>query len=67
VSTLIAGLVDNIIFSVLAWVVLNPYPVSLNILVFTYILGTYGARVVVSITSTPVIYLTYKFHPNQKV
>ncbi|MCE2992541.1 MAG: queuosine precursor transporter [Candidatus Jidaibacter sp.] len=61
VANMVSGLVDNIIFSVLAWVLLNPNPVTLHTLVFTYILGTYAARVLVSITSTPVIYLTHRF------
>jgi uncharacterized integral membrane protein (TIGR00697 family) len=60
-STIIAALVDNIIFSVLAWVVLAPQPVSLQTLVFTYILGTYVARVLIAIVSTPVLYLSYYF------
>jgi uncharacterized integral membrane protein (TIGR00697 family) len=66
IATLISGLVDNILFSLLAWVVLSPNPVSLNTLIFTYILGTYGTRVVVSVFSTPIIYLTYKFQPEAK-
>lgn len=67
VSTLVAGLIDNIVFSLLAWVILNPNPVTFSTLVFTYVLGTYLARVVVSITSTPIIYLTYKFYPGKNV
>lgn len=59
VSTMISGLLDNIIFSTLAWVILSPDPVGFSSLLFTYILGTYGARIVISLTSTPVIYLSY--------
>jgi queuosine precursor transporter len=58
-STIISGLVDNILFSLLAWVVLSPTPVSIYSLIFTYILGTYIWRVVISITSTPIMYLSY--------
>ena len=65
VSTLLSGLLDNILFSVLAWVIFSPTPISIQSLVFTYILGTYVARVVVSITSTPIIYLSYKFFPKE--
>lgn len=64
-STLISGFIDNVLFSLLAWVVLSSHPVSLSTLIFTYILGTYVARVVVSVTSTPVIYLTHKFYPKK--
>jgi len=59
VATLLSGLVDNIIFSVLAWVILNPKPISFYSLIFTYILGTYLARGLVTFLSTPVMYLSY--------
>ncbi len=59
VSTMASGLIDNIIFSSLAWVILSPDPVSMESLIFTFILGTYGSRVIISITSTPVLYMTY--------
>jgi queuosine precursor transporter len=65
VSTLLSGLLDNILFSLFAWVIFSPAPVSVQSLIFTYILGTYVARVVVSITSTPIIYLSYKFFPRE--
>lgn len=58
-STAISALVDNFIFSVLAWVILSPTPVSFHTLIFTYVLGTYVARLVVAAISTPVIYLSY--------
>jgi uncharacterized integral membrane protein (TIGR00697 family) len=63
VSNLMAGLVDNILFSLLAWTVLSPQPVSMRSLIFTYILGTYLTRFIVSITSTPVIYLSQVLKP----
>jgi uncharacterized integral membrane protein (TIGR00697 family) len=59
VSTSFSALIDSLIFSSLAWVVLNPNPVSLNSLIFTYVLGGLAARVFVAIVSTPVIYLSY--------
>lgn len=61
VSTIFAALIDNILFSTLAWVILAPTPVSMNTLIFTYILGTYIARVIVALISTPVLYLSYYF------
>jgi len=59
VATLLSGLVDNILFSAFAWIILNPKPIGLYSLLFTYILGTYFARILVSLLSTPVIYLSY--------
>lgn len=59
VSTLLSGLLDNALFSIFAWVVLSPTPISLYSLVFTYIMGTYLSRVLVAFMSTPIIYLSY--------
>ncbi len=63
-STIVGALADNIIFSTLAWVILSPTPVSMHTLIYTYILGTYVARVLIAIASTPVMYLSYWFKPH---
>ncbi len=60
-ATLLSALVDNILFSTLAWVVLSPHPVTAQTLIFTYILGTYVARFFVSILGIPLMYLSYFF------
>ncbi|ACJ00506.1 queuosine precursor transporter [Rhodospirillum centenum] len=57
-STMLSSLVDNVIFSVLAWVVFAPEPVGLEALLFTYILGTYLLRVALSVLDTPFMYLS---------
>ncbi len=57
-STMLSSLVDNVIFSVLAWVVFAPDPVGWDALFYTYILGTYGMRVALSILDTPFMYLS---------
>lgn len=59
VSVIISSLVDNIVFSTLAWVVLSPAPVSGETLVYTYILGTYLLRVLLALLSMPIMYLSY--------
>tara|TARA_R100000027_G_scaffold42073_3_gene31412 strand:+ start:4540 stop:5304 length:765 start_codon:yes stop_codon:yes gene_type:complete len=56
-STWFSALVDSIVFSVLAFVVFAPEPVSWKPLIFTYILGTYGLRVLVAVLDSPVVYL----------
>lgn len=63
VATLLSGLVDNALFSVFAWVLFNPAPISVYSLIFTYILGTYVSRALVAFMSTPVIYLSYLWLP----
>ncbi len=64
ISTLLSALADNIIFSSLAWIFLSPQPVSFHTLIFTYILGTYVARALVSVAGIPVMYLSYSVKEN---
>lgn len=63
VSTWISALIDNTVFSVLAWRVLNPDPVDMHSLIFTYILGTYLLRIVISVADTPFLYLAGRLKP----
>lgn len=56
-STWISALIDSAVFSVLAFVVFAAEPVPWKPLLFTYILGTYGLRVVVAVLDSPVVYL----------
>ena len=62
-STAVSALLDNIIFSVLAWVVFAAQPMEWQPLVFTYILGTYALRLVVAVLDTPFIYLARALKP----
>jgi len=64
VSTMLSSLIDNIVFSVLAWVVFAPDPLDWEPVIFTYILGTYVLRVVVALLDTPFLYLArFAIHP----
>lgn len=65
-STLIGGLVDQIIFSVLAWVVLAPTPVTLSTLFWTYIVGSYAGRALVSVVGFPLMYISKCCIPSEK-
>lgn len=65
IVTLSSALLDNIMFSMLAWVVFSPNPVGWKTLFITYILGTYGGRAIVSIASVPLMYLSYKLKPKE--
>ena len=65
VALMTSELVDNIIFSSLAWVILSPNPVSTSTLIYTYILGTYILRVIFALFSTPIIYWSYYFKPRK--
>ncbi len=56
-ATLIGAFLDNLIFSVLAWIVFSPHPLSWRTVFLTYVLGTYILRVFVAIVGVPFIYL----------
>ena len=61
VASLISALIDNALFSVLAWVIFAPNPISLQQLLFTYILGTYTFRVIIILLQTPLMYCVRTF------
>lgn len=60
ISTALAFLLDNICFSVLAWVLFAERPVPLQTLVWTYILGTYVLRLGIALLSLPCVGLVRK-------
>lgn len=60
-STALSALLDNIIFSVLAWIVLAADPLPWKVVVVTYILGTWILRLVVAVLDTPFIYLARRW------
>ena len=64
-STMISALLDNVIFSMLAWIIFNPNPLDFKTVLFTFILGTYFLRIVIAIFDTPFIYLAKYFLPNR--
>jgi uncharacterized integral membrane protein (TIGR00697 family) len=57
-ATIGAALVDNIVFSLLAWEVFAVKRVPFDALIFTYILGTFFLRVVIALLDTPFMYLS---------
>lgn len=63
ISAVLSAIVDTILFSALAWVILAPEPVSLKTLIFTYILGTLVTRIIISLIATPILYASYFFKP----
>ncbi len=67
-STILSSLVDNTLFSLLAWIILNPNPESLYNVVMIYIFGTYILRIFIALVDTPIIYLSKLFIPkNEKI
>ena len=63
VSTAISALVDNLIFSVLAWIVLKAEPLQWATVLTTYVFGTYVLRLVVALIDTPFAYAARAWRP----
>lgn len=61
ISTILSSLVDNTVFSILAWIILNPNPESLYNVIMIYIFGTYILRVLIALIDTPFMYLSKLF------
>lgn len=64
IATCVSALLDTVIFSVLAWVILSPEPLTLSTLFVTYILGSFLTRCLISLCATPVMYLSYLARPD---
>ena len=67
VSTMVSSLLDNVVFNLLAWIVLAPVPLPFWTVMTTYILGTYALRVVVALLDTPFMYLArFMLRPEER-
>ncbi len=62
-STILSSLVDNTIFSLLAWIILNPNPETLYNVIMIYIFGTYILRIFIAFVDTPFMYISKLFLP----
>ena len=62
-STILSSLVDNTIFSLLAWIILNPNPETLYNVIMIYIFGTYVLRIFIAFVDTPFMYFSKLFLP----
>jgi hypothetical protein len=63
VSYLLAALLDNVVFSLLAWRVFAPVSVEWDVLLNTYIIGTYGLRIMFGFVNIGVLYLCKRIKP----
>ncbi len=62
-STILSSLLDNTVFSLLAWIILNPDPETLYNVIMIYILGTYVLRILIAFIDTPFMYFSRLFLP----
>jgi uncharacterized integral membrane protein (TIGR00697 family) len=63
VSTALSALLDNLIFSVFAWIILAPEPLPWATVLVVYVLGTYWLRLLVALLDTPFLYLARRIRP----
>lgn len=63
ISSSIATLVDNAVFSILAWIVFHPHPLPFEIVCKTFILGGTVMRIFLSLINTPLVILLRKIKP----
>ena len=64
VSAIAAAFIDNTVFSLLAWRIFAATPVPWDTLIYTYILGTFSARVFIALLDTPFMYLSRRVFRN---
>jgi len=64
-STILSSLVDNAVFSILAWIILNPNPETFYNVIMIYIFGTYILRIFIALIDTPFMYLSKIFLPRK--
>jgi len=64
-STILSSLVDNTVFSILAWIILNPNPETFYNVIMIYIFGTYILRIIIALIDTPFMYLSKIFLPRK--
>lgn len=62
-STILSSLLDNTVFSLLAWIVLADEPKPLETVIWVYILGTYIFRAVAALLDTPFIHIARRIKP----
>ncbi len=61
VSTCLSALIDNTVFSILAWMVFASDPLPFKTVLLTYILGTYWLRLIVAALDTPFFYIARRW------
>ena len=66
-ATMVSALVDNTVFSLLAWIIFAPQPLELHTVIYTYILGSYVLRLLLSTLDTFFMYLARHFKPQEPV
>ncbi len=67
VAMFISGTFDTFLFSFLAWMLLSDMPISWAELFFTYILSSQVLRLLLNVSFTPLMYMSYYCAPNKPI
>ncbi|HQU08557.1 MAG TPA: queuosine precursor transporter [Opitutales bacterium] len=63
VSYMVSALLDDVIFSILAWRVFTADPVPWDAVLYTYIFGTYVLRLIIGLFNIPIMYWVRAYMP----
>ncbi len=61
----VSGVIDTFIFSFLAWIFLSETPINWHELFFGYVISSQILRVILNISFTPFMYMSYNCAPNK--
>jgi uncharacterized integral membrane protein (TIGR00697 family) len=67
VSTILATTIDNLLFSLFAWIILAETPLPWSTVFHTYIIGTMIMRAVIAILTSPTLYVAKYFLPKHSI
>ncbi len=67
VSSLIATFIDNLIFSVLAWIIFHPTPLGFEVVFYTYVLNAYLMRAILALINAPIVKILTHIEPRNAV
>lgn len=63
VAMFASGLLDTFLFSFMAWMLFSDVKISWHELIFTYVLSAQVVRIILNISFTPLMYISYRYVP----
>lgn len=67
ISSLIATFTDNLIFSVLAWIIFHPTPLAFEVVLYTYVFNGFLLRAFLALINAPVVKILALVEPRNAV
>ena len=63
VSSALSTIMDNLVFSVFAFIIFAKEPIGWDVILCSYVLGVFIIRLMLAVFDTPMLYLSYLFRP----